>query len=50
MLQDAVEWMVNHPAVKKPGIGLVGVSKGAEFAMYMSIVDKRVGKMIIRPY
>ena len=50
MLQEAVEWLAKHPDIKKPGIGVVGVSMGAEFAMYMPIVSRKVGDKIVQEF
>lgn len=33
--EEAAQWMNSHKSVKKGGIGVVGVSKGAEFAIMM---------------
>nr|KAG5692508.1 hypothetical protein BaRGS_018713 [Batillaria attramentaria] len=34
--EEASEWLSSHKAVRDGGIGVVGVSKGAEFALIMA--------------
>ena len=48
-MQDAVDWLHAHPQVSKDGIGLVGVSKGAELAIHMAILSPKVYVIPVHP-
>ena len=40
--QEAVDWLYDHPKVLAGGIGLSGLSKGAELALYISTITPKV--------
>ncbi|KAL9978504.1 hypothetical protein ACROYT_G016029 [Oculina patagonica] len=45
--EEAANWLVNHPAVMSHGIGVMGVSKGAEITLLMAAHKKDVVKAIV---
>ncbi|XP_078366122.1 acyl-coenzyme A thioesterase 5-like [Oculina patagonica] len=45
--EEAANWLVKHPAVMSRGIGVMGVSKGAEIALMMAAHRKDVVKAIV---
>ena len=40
--QEAIDWLSNHRNVSSGGIGVVGYSKGADLAIYMSTISEKV--------
>ena len=40
--QEAIEWLYDHPKVLKTGVGILGVSKGAELALHMAAYNSKV--------
>ena len=45
--EEAADWLVKHPAVIPSGIGVMGVSKGAEITLMMAIHCKDIIKAIV---
>lgn len=45
--EEAAEWLVKHPSVISGGVGMMGVSKGAEIALMMAVHRKDIVKAII---
>ncbi|KAJ7392139.1 hypothetical protein OS493_013511 [Desmophyllum pertusum] len=45
--EEAADWFIKHPAVISHGIGVMGVSKGAEIALMMAVHRKDVVKAIV---
>ena len=45
--EEAAEWLVKHPDVVSRGIGLMGVSKGAEITLMMAAHRKDIVKAIV---
>ncbi len=41
-LQEATDYLLSHPAVRKPYAGVIGVSKGAEMAILLATVCPKV--------
>ena len=44
---EAADWLVKHPAVLPGGIGMMGVSKGAEITLMMAVYRKDIVKAIV---
>lgn len=42
VFQNAVELLASHPKVSPGGVGVVGVSKGAELAHLVAIISHKV--------
>ena len=38
----AVDWVHDHPRVNKQGVGVIGVSKGAELAYLLTVCSPKV--------
>ena len=45
--EEAANWFVKHPAVMSHGIGVMGVSKGAEIALMMAVHRSDIVKAIV---
>ncbi|XP_055448891.1 acyl-coenzyme A thioesterase 5-like [Psammomys obesus] len=45
--EEAVNYLLSHPQVKGPGIGLLGISKGADFCLCMASFLKGITAAII---
>jgi len=45
--EEAAEWLVKHPSVIPGGIGVMGVSKGAEITLMMAVHRKDIVKAIV---
>ena len=45
--EEAAEWFIKHPAVTAQGVGVMGVSKGAEIALMMAVHRKDIVKAIV---
>jgi len=45
--EEAADWFVKHPAVMSHGIGVMGVSKGAEITLMMAAHRKDIVKAVV---
>uniref|UniRef100_A0A8C2UUY5 BAAT/Acyl-CoA thioester hydrolase C-terminal domain-containing protein n=2 Tax=Chinchilla lanigera TaxID=34839 RepID=A0A8C2UUY5_CHILA len=45
--EEAVNYLLNHPQVKGPGVGLLGLSKGGELALAMASFLKGISAAVI---
>jgi dienelactone hydrolase len=45
-VQEAVAWFSQYPLLNGNGLGVIGVSKGAEIAIHMAAHNKEVGKTL----
>lgn len=45
--EEAAEWLVTHPAVIPGGIGIMGVSKGAEIVLMMAVLRKDIIRAVV---
>ena len=42
-IQDSVDYMTSHPSVLSSGVGMYGISKGAEIAQLTALHNDKVG-------
>jgi len=45
--QQAIQYLVSHPRVRKPFVGIIGVSKGGELALLISSLCHQVTQLLV---